>query len=358
MEQLGASIKAAKACAIDTESDGKDPRTATLLGIAFSVEQGSATFVPLVGNDLADMTKDDVLKALRRIFDHDGDFIGHNIKYDYLLLRRNGVRMKSIQFDTMLAAFQCHGDWEFFNLPHLCQRLLGKKIKSYSDVVGENQTFVDLPLSEMVNHAGQDADMTLRLYPVLIEQLKERGITAQYFGHTVPLIGHLGDLEFQGIPVNERGIDGIRDSLIERAVHLKDDVCRRLGCDCDLDSPKAVATVLRNALGHRTVAGGGTLTVAALEQLARSNPIVQMIVWYKRLRKQVAEVQSICMAITGKRIYPLFSQIKSPAGILATSDPCLLGVGALPELTACFDSSVRDCFRDKQRSLDALAHAV
>jgi len=78
-----------------------------------------------------------------------------------------------------------------------------------------------LSFSEMINHAGQDADMTLRPYPVLIEQLKERGIAGQYFGHTVPLIARLGDMEFRGIAANERQIDRITDSLIKKAAHLK-----------------------------------------------------------------------------------------------------------------------------------------
>jgi len=90
------------------------------------------------------------MKVLRRIFNSEVDFIGHNIKYDYLLL---GVRRydKHVQFDTMLAAYECHGDWAFFNLPYVAKRFLGEEIKSYSDLVDDGSTFLDLPLREMAN---------------------------------------------------------------------------------------------------------------------------------------------------------------------------------------------------------------
>ena len=358
LEQLRAAIKGATVCAIDTESDGKDPRTATLLGVAFSVAPGTATFVSLVEGDVADMTRASVAKELKGIFDSNIAFIGHNIKFDYLLLRRSGVKMKAIHFDTMLAAAECHGDWDFFNLGYLCQRLLGKKVKSYKDVVGENRSFLDLPLNVMVNHAGQDADMTLRLYPILVAQLNERLIATQYFEQTVPLIARLGELECQGIPVKTQGIDRVRRDLMKQAAELKATTCCQLGGDCDLDSLKDVTKRLEVALGRGRAMESGRLTKAALENMARTEPVVRLIVRYKRLRRQIAELESIRMAVTGWRIHPQFNQIRSPAGVVATDDPCLLSVGELPSLAACFGTSLREFFIDKQLSLDLLARAT
>jgi DNA polymerase-1 len=306
---------------------------------------------------MADMSRDAVLEWLQTIFDDDVPFVGHNIKFDYLLLRRNGVKMKVVHFDTMLAAFECHGDWDFYNLAYVSQRLLGKKIKSYGDVVGENRTFLDLPLKVMVNHAGQDADMALRLYPVLLAQLKERGIAAQYFEGTVPLIAQLAELELHGLRVKEHGIDRVRRCLAKRAAHLRAMICDRLGGDCDLDSLKDVTEKLEAALGRETVGRPRRLTISALEGLARSEPIVQLIVRYRRLRRQIAEVESISMAVRDKRVHPLFNQIRSPAGIVATDAPCLLVLGEFPSLAACFEADVNQFCVDKQRALDLLARA-
>ena len=145
-KQLESIVRESKLCSINTESDEKDPRKATLLGISFSVKEGEPYFVPLIETELKGLTRNDVLKAVRRIFNSEVDFIGHNIKYDCLLLRRSDVTIKRVHFDTMLAAYDCHCDWPFFNLPYVCKRYLGKDIKSYSDLVSDGSTFLDLPL--------------------------------------------------------------------------------------------------------------------------------------------------------------------------------------------------------------------
>jgi DNA polymerase I len=211
-------MRSAKLCSIDTESDDKDPRRGTLLGVSFSVKAGEAYFVPLIDNDLKDLGKDDVVDILKRICASDIHVIGHNVKYDYLLLRRHGIKIKSILCDTMLAAYVCHGDWASFSLQYIVRRLLGQEIKAYSDVVDKDSTFRDLPFKDMFHHACQDADMTLRLYPILLDQLKEKNITEEFSTHTMPLVQCLGDLEFQGISVDSGQIDVIRQSLVHRII--------------------------------------------------------------------------------------------------------------------------------------------
>ena len=173
------------------------------------------------------------------------------IKYDALLLRRHGIRIKSLHFDTMLAAYDCHGDWDFFNLRYLSQKLLGQDITSYADLVEPNQTFLDLPFQVMVHHACQDADMAMRLYPVLVDQLQERGITEQYYHDTMPLLKRLCDLEYTGIPVHEQQLNTLRATLIERAVRLKDVLYTAWGKAFDLDSQTDLSAMLRDRLELR-----------------------------------------------------------------------------------------------------------
>jgi len=85
IQELESLLLSSRQCSIDTESDDKDPREGVLLGVAFSVKDGEAYFVPLIEDDLKGLGKDDVLKFLKRICDSDIGFIGHNIKYDYLV---------------------------------------------------------------------------------------------------------------------------------------------------------------------------------------------------------------------------------------------------------------------------------
>ncbi len=354
MQELESLICSSKVCAIDTESDDKDPRKATLFGVAFSVKEGEAYFVPLIDHDLKDIVKDDVLKALKSICESDVKFVGHNLKYDYLLLMRNGLKMRSLHFDTMLAAYECHGEPDLLKLQYLVESKLGKRIKSYSQLVDKGNTLLDLPFEEMVNHGCKDADMTLRLYPIFQDELRVRELTNQFFNHSMQLLMRLGRLESEGISMDEAKLDVIRGNLLERAVAVKRNVCEMLGKPFDLDSGTELTAILAQAFGLRPHFGSRIVTLSQLEQLAVSEPKVRKIVEYRRLRSQITAVDSVSAASIGGRIYPLFSQVRSPAGFVTTIRPSLFDIDGLPELGACLDSSVQDFLFDTQKSLEVL----
>jgi hypothetical protein len=94
--------------------------------------------------------------------------------------------------------------------------------------------------------------------------------------------------------------------------------------------------------------------MVVLEQMATSEPIARLVVQYKRLRSRILGLQAISASVSNGKIYPLFNQIKSRAGLLASVAPSLFESGVSPDLKSCFDESLRDYFTDRQRSLDAL----
>jgi DNA polymerase-1 len=174
MQELQARISKSEVCALDTEASDKDPRSAALFGVAFSVKVGEAFYVPMTNADLKG-TSPEVIKArLQKLLAGRTGFVGHNVKFDCVLLRRRGITIKHIFFDTMLAAYDCFGDWEFLNLVALAKRLLGKDIKRYKDIVNEGETLLAVPFKELLEHACADADMTLRLYHRLRKELEKR----------------------------------------------------------------------------------------------------------------------------------------------------------------------------------------
>jgi DNA polymerase I-like protein with 3'-5' exonuclease and polymerase domains len=348
-------ICASKLCSIDTESDDKDPRQATLLGVSFSVKEGEAWFVPLIESDLKGLNKNHVLAVLKRILSSDVDFVGHNIKFDCLLLRREGIPIKRVYFDTMLAAFDCHGDWAFFNLPYVTKRLLGKEIESYSDLVDECSSFLDVPFREMMNHGCQDVDMTLRLYHVLLAQLEEKRITRQFFGQTMGLLNRLATLEFDGLAVDVKKIDKIRQRFVKQGTRLRSQICNMVGREFDCESEQELSTTLREVPSLRGYIGPRKVTLSALEQLAIKEPLARLIVEFKRVRRKVVRLESVSCAVRDGKIYPLFNQIRSRNGLVTASGPSLFDMEGLRELESCIDGKVRDLFVDTQRALASLA---
>lgn len=341
-------------CAIDTEADDKDPHHATLFGVSFSVKNGEAFFVPLIEFDLKGISRKDVVSFLKRIFKNPIKFIGQNIKYDYLLLRKNGIKINNIHFDTMLAAYDCYGDWIFFNLKYLSERLLGKTIKSYQEIVRKDQTFLDLPFKVIVKHACEDADVTLRLYHILMKELERKGITEQYFNRTITQVRKLGDFEYDGISVYTDTLKKIRGLLIEEAVKAKQNIWCKIGKSIDLDSQKELRVVLNDTLNLREFVGSKTIGLSALEQLAINRPTVKLIVEYKRKRKQIIAIDSIVKAIREGKIYPIFNQMKSTYGQLTSKNPNLFDIEGISNLKDCFSKNIRGYFKDSKRSLYAL----
>ena len=356
IDELEAQIRLADVCSIDTESDSKDPKTGILLGVSFSLKDGHAYFVPLIERELEDLSKDDVLQFIKRVVCSDINIIGHNIKYDYILLRKSGVKIRSPHFDTMLAAYDCYGDWEFFNLKHLAHTLLGREIKTYRDIVDQGSTFLDIPFNDLVRHACQDVDMTFRLYTVLLNELKKRNLEQQYFNDTMSHLKRVCDFELNGVSIHEQKLGKIRDLLLQEAIHLKDKVTEKIGDGVyDLDSKKDLSTILTKILDLRRFGRVKSISLRFLEQAAMTEPTVRLIVQYKRVRKQIKVIETILTSVVQGKVYTTFNLTRSPAGLTTTSKPNLLDIEGKYELKSCFDKSLQGYFRDTQRSLDILA---
>jgi len=345
-------------CSIDTESDDKDPRHATLFGVSFSVKKGEAYFLPLIEEDLKDITCEDVLSCINRIVNASIKCIGHNIKYDYLLLRRNGINIKNIYFDTLLAAYECFGDWTFFNLKHLSSKLLGKEIKSYNEIVDKRQTFLDLPFKQIVKHGCEDADVTLQLYYQLNDELKKKEIRDQYFNDTLPLIRQLGNLEFEGVSVNVTKLENIRSDIVSNSLEIKKAVYDKIGLEFDIDSQKELSIVLNKNLDLQHFIGSKRVTLSLLKQLAITKSELKLIVKYKTIQSQLKKIDAILKRVKREKIYPLFNQTKLSYGIVSSISPDIFGIRGIDKIQDCFTSEIKIFFRCEGKSIDIIKNIV
>jgi len=355
LQALRRLIEKSKVCALDTEADDKDPRKAALLGVSFSVREGEGYYVPVTGTGIEGTTRAESLRFLKRTLASDTDFIGHNLKYDCLLLRRNGIEVRSVHFDTMLAAYDCYGDLHSFSLGHLSQRLLGREVRPYATVVKEGTTLLDLPFNELVDYACEHADVALRLYQKLAGELKERELTRQYHSETMPLLRQLIRLEFKGVRTDGRKLGRIRKRLSEQAERVKHGICSELGTAADLHSDNELIVILSDKLGLTGLLGQKRIRGAVLERTAIGNPLVRRVAQYRRLRKELARVEAVLKAVDHGRAYPLFSLASSPAGLVGATGPRLFDIEAIPEFASCFDKDVRGLFWEEARAMDTLA---
>jgi hypothetical protein len=322
--------------------------------VSFSVKKGEAFYLPTVDFHLQQLDPDTVLLALRKMLEGKIKVVGHNLKYDYLLLRRYGIRINNFHFDTMLAAHDCFGDWDLLNLPFVAGKILGKKIKAYREIVGKTQTFLDLPFRELVAHACADADTTLQLYRVLDKEINQKGISNQYRNETLALALRLVEWEYDGIPVNSTKLSKAREALLKDVAALKKSVLEEAGVSFNIDSEKELHAVICKTPRLAEVIGGRKMTLRLLEELAISQTLVRKVVEYRRRQKQLRHVEEMIKAVRDGRMYPIFSQTRSDHGSLYSTRPRLFEEWVHPLVLACIKHPLADYFRSPSRSLDTI----
>ena len=357
LHRLAMQLREAKSCAVDTESIGKNPHTAELLGVSLSVKEGEAFYVPVVEHEMRGVDRDAAMKTLKMFLEGPIHIVGHNLKYDYLLLRRSGIKIANIVFDTMLAAYDCFGDADFLNLKYLAKRILGRAIKSHKDIVGRSETLLDVPFHDVVVYACEHAEVSLQLAAVLRRYLEERGIDRQHRNETLPMVKILGEWEYDGVPVDLGKLRELRESMMEQVRLAKTTVISEAGVCFNPNSEKEVSAVLRTNEIISNIVGFRKINLRVLEQLAIEHKIARCIVRYTRTEKKLRKIESAIESVRAGRIHPVFSQTKTNYCRVSSVEPRLLDFESGFCLAPYLPVALQMLCADAGRSLGILADA-
>src|SRR5204862_6912429 len=102
--------------------------------------------------------------------------VGHNIKYDLLVMRQAGINLRGIELDSMVAAFLIDSSRMQYGIDRLAMDLLNFKKVPTTDLIGKGrtQTTMDrVELEKIACYAAEDADIALRLADLLGRKLDE-----------------------------------------------------------------------------------------------------------------------------------------------------------------------------------------
>ena len=166
--------------ALDTETTSVNPMAAGLVGLSFAVRPDQAWYLPC-GHDYlgapAQLNRERVLDALRPVLEDPGiGKTGQNIKYDWIVLNRHGVRLAGVVFDTMLGSYLLNPSKRSHSLDQIALDFLGHKTITYAEVVGKGSKkagFEIVPVEQAIPYAAEDADIALRLHAHLWKALGE-----------------------------------------------------------------------------------------------------------------------------------------------------------------------------------------
>ena len=320
--------------AFDTETTSVDAMQAQLVGMSFAVEGGTAWYVAVSRETEAAQTMVDIF---RPFFEHPSiEKVGQNLKYDLLVLSHYGVEVAGPLFDTMLAHYVVQPE-QRHNMDLLAEKYLHYRTIPIEALIGSGRTqrnMADLEPKEIVDYACEDADVTLRLYPILKEEMEKYEVTSVFTHIEMPLLPVLARMERNGVRLDTAALEETGRNFTERMQQLETDIYELAGHEFTITSPKQVGAVLFDELQisakvKKTKTGQYSTSEEVLESLRDKHPIVEKILQHRALKKLLSTyVEALPKLIhpeTG-HIHTSFNQAVTATGRLSSSNPNLQNI--------------------------------
>ncbi len=347
LNELIKKCEKAKIIAVDTETTGLNPMTAKLCGISISLGKGDGAYIPTMCQE-KHLPQEEVIESLRGILENTHtEKIGHNIKYDLVVLENAGVTVQGQLHDTLIAAWIVDASRSGYSMDAVALGMLAYECISIKDLIGtgKNQiTFNEVPLIDACPYAAEDVDITFQLWNVLEPQL-EGELRKLYEEIEMPLVRVLASMRIAGIKVDPSELQRQRVIISTRIDELKKEIEEVAPYSFNPDSPKQLSEVLFNdspGLGLKPIKKGKSFhstNVEVLEKLA-SDPDIEtklptLILEYRKLTKLVntylVSLIEVINQQTG-RIHASFNQTGTSTGRLSSSDPNLQNIPIRSEI--------------------------
>jgi DNA polymerase-1 len=336
--------------AVDTETTSLDEMQAELVGISLAVVPGEACYIPVghkVGgaddlfgsNELAEgqLPLDDVLAALKPVLEDASILkIGQNMKYDAKIFARHGVRVAPID-DTMLMSYALYSGLHNHGMDALSERYLGHIPIPIKSLLGGGKsaiTFDRVPLEDAVKYAGEDADVTLRLWQTFKPQLHRAQVTTVYETLERPLVPVLAQMEMNGVEVDRDTLSRMSNAFAQKMAALEDEIHTLAGGKFNVGSPKQLGEILFDQMGLDGGKKGKTGAYATgadvLEDLAaEGHELPARVLDWRQLSKLKSTytdaLQQHINPETG-RVHTSYVQTGANTGRLASTDPNLQNI--------------------------------
>lgn len=338
LDALCKKLKSAERFAFDTETTSLDAIQAHLVGLSFSWADGEAAYIPVghSGLDAANqLPLENVLSKLRPIFkDPKIKKIGQNCKYDMAVLAKYDVEVTPIECDTMIASYVLNPAGPH-NMDDLAQQNLDHTTIKYHDVTGKGKNevnFSDTEIAKASTYSCEDADVTLRLYNVLMPQIKGSKVEDLFFNMEMPLMHVLLKMELSGVKIDVPLLNKMGREFEKDLKLLEEKIYKEAGSEFNINSPKQLGVILFENLGlpgaKKTKTGYST-DVDVLNGLALHHKLPALILEYRSLSKlKGTYIDSLPELINPKtgRVHTDFNQTVAETGRLSSSDPNLQNI--------------------------------
>ncbi len=334
-------VEEAGELSIDLETDSRLPMNAGIVGFSLCTAPGQAFYVPVGHTGIMETGKqmklDTALSMLKPIFEsEDIKKIGQNIKYEMLVLKNHGVRLRGIYFDTMLAAHLLDASRGSYKLDELSRMELGHRMISYDDVTGKGKSkknFAEVDIETATKYSCEDSDVTLILSRRFLEALKREELWDLYRENVLGLLPVLCDMEFTGVSVNT-GILKEMSGEFERDLRsIEAEIYEKTEGEFNINSTKQLSEVLFEKLRlparKKTAKGAFSTDSEVLRDLSTIHEVPRLILRHRFLSKlkstYIDQLPRLINPATG-RIHTSFNPAGTSTGRLSSSDPNLQNI--------------------------------
>jgi len=320
---------------LDTETTSLDALTAELVGMSISTHKDKAWYIPFPP-DFEECKK--VLERLRPFLcGEEYTKIGQNIKYDYSVLLKYGIRLSGPMFDTMLAHYVLEPD-QRHNMDFLSESYLGYTPISIETLIGKKGkgqlNMRDVDCEKIVPYACEDADVTLQLKQLFAPRLVETGTLSCFAEIEMPLMPVLAAMEMEGVKIDTQNLQEYSQLLATEALSLENEITELAGTRFNIASPKQLGDVLFEVLkldpkAKKTRTGQYSTNEEVLSKLAGRHPIIDKILSYREVQKlkstYVDALPALIHPLTG-RVHTSFMQAVASTGRLSSQNPNLQNI--------------------------------
>jgi len=323
--------------AIDTETSSLDAHQAELVGISLSTKIGKACYIPIGHKSKGCLKNELVIKKLKPLLeDKSVKKIGQNIKFDFIVLYKQGIKMSSME-DTMLMSYVLDAGKNRHNMDTLSEIHLSHKTVSFKDLVGTGKkeiNFSDVELDRAMEYAAEDADITYRLYKIFNKNLKLEKLTNIYEIFEKPLIEILAFMEINGIKIDSKFLKDLSLKFEKKIKNLEKEIFKLSKKEFNIGSPKQLGEIIYNELKiavlKKTRKGSFATSASVLEDLAfKGHKFPKLILDWRqvsKLKNTYSDALREHININTKRVHTSFLLAATTTGRLASSNPNLQNI--------------------------------
>ena len=341
LDELRHAIEDAKVISFDTETTSIDPMRAELVGISLAVREGEGWYIPVGhSNGQSNLQLDQVMDTLRpAMTDARIPKIGHNLKYDALVLRCHGLLPTPLIFDTMLAAWLVEPASRRLGLKDMAELELDVSMTHIEALIGtgrNQRSMAEVAIADVAPYAAADAEVPLRLQPILTRRLQEHNALRIFEEMEMPLLPVLEQMEFNGISLDVELFKKLSSEYNSRLVEIEKQVYAAVGYPFNLNSTQQLSKALFETLklvppdaGNKTKSGHYSTSASVLEDLRGKHPVVDALLEFRELSKLVSTyLDALPLQVNSRtgRVHTSFNQTGSVTGRLASSDPNLQNI--------------------------------